>query len=205
MFFFSKAPDMLHRMAWLVSKMLQDNVYDAHSMVGDKLVYDFSKDGRFEQLIKGNKTHKDYAFQKQLYLKTLEQFNEEGYALNGDPANGKDYGDALPRAYTNREAVGIKNIADTCYGHYDKDTQSLMKNMFLGSFFLQFRTFITAKLEQWIMKPNVYNVENLKQVYNEDGVRMMQRYNYDENGNVTKDIIPETDLRPGDLAEPHLE
>ena len=34
------------------------------------------------------------------------------------------------------------------YGHYDDESRSLINDMFLGSFLMQYKTFITAKLEQ---------------------------------------------------------
>jgi hypothetical protein len=139
---FSRAPDMLHRMSILVAKMIHDGCFDAHSVVNDELIYDFKKDKRFSLLSdpNANKNTEEYRKQRGLYTTMLEMFNQEGYNL-------KD-GDALPKAYTNREATSIKSFSDLCYGHYDKNTQLLCKNMFLGSFFFQFKTFISAKLEQ---------------------------------------------------------
>jgi hypothetical protein len=35
-----------------------------------------------------------------------------------------------------------------CFGHYDRSSQMLAKHKFLGAFFLQFKTFLSAKAEQ---------------------------------------------------------
>lgn len=81
-----------------------------------------------------------------LYLTMAEQFRLEGYDV---PQITKDSDfPPLPRAYTQQEGNSIKSFADLCFGHYDKNTQMLAKHMFLGSFFLQYRTFLSAKLEQ---------------------------------------------------------
>ena len=68
------------------------------------------------------------------------QLNKEGWAI-------KD-GEALPRAYTIQEGTSIKAFSEMCFGHYDNDTQMLAKKTFLGAFVLQYRTFLSAKLEQ---------------------------------------------------------
>ncbi len=200
LYWFSKAPDMLHRMSWLISKMINDGCWEAHSVSNDQLIYDFNKDKRFNLLVDSNsdKNTKAYKDQYALYLSMVEQFNTEGYNIDATKL------ESLPRAYTSREAMGIKNIADTCYGHYDKDTQLMAKNTFLGAFFFQFRTFVTAKLEQWLMKPGVYNTENLKQQYNQNGEKLVRRKVMNEN-DVYNEIIPESELREGDIWEYYFE
>lgn len=52
-----------------------------------------------------------------------------------------------------------------------------MNDMFLGSFFMQFKTYATAKMEQWFMKPGAsYNVQTYKEVVDEDtGERLYER------------------------------
>lgn len=196
---FSRAPDMLHRMSILVAKMIHDGCFDAHSVVNDELIYDFKKDKRFSLLSdpNANKNTEEYRKQRGLYTTMLEMFNQEGYNL-------KD-GDALPKAYTNREATSIKSFSDLCYGHYDKNTQLLCKNMFLGSFFFQFKTFISAKLEQWILKPDIYDQGSIQQRVDENGNKYVRKYVPDENGVVKVIITTEDKLEPGDNWEYYTE
>ena len=195
LYMFSRAPDMLHRMTILVAKMMHDGCFDAHSVVNEELVYDFKKDKRFSLLHSANPNVNSEEYRKQhaLYITMLEQFNREGYNL-------KD-GDALPKAYTARESASIKSFADMCFGHYDKNTQMLAKHMFLGSFFLQFRTFISAKLEQWVLKPGTYDQGSYKIAVDENGNKFVRRITFDENGQPIVDIILENELKEGDKWE----
>lgn len=78
----------------------------------------------------------------------VEEFNKAGYTKeDGTPLNADNL-DALPRAYTDVESQSIKNYADLLYGHYDESSKALMNDMFISSFILQYKTYITAKFEQ---------------------------------------------------------
>ena len=199
LYMFSRAPDMLHRMTILVAKMMHDGCFDAHSVIDDELVYDFKKDKRFNLLNDSlaNKNSEEYKKQRALYTTMLEQFNREGNNL-------KD-GDPLPKAYTAREAASVKSFADMCFGHYDKNTQMLAKHMFLGSFFLQFRTFISAKLEQWILKPGVYDQGSFKVIKDENGNEFVRKITFDSNGQPIVTLDTKNNLKEGDTWEYHVE
>jgi len=54
----------------------------------------------------------------------------------------------LPQAYPPKEGQRLKNHADLLYGHYDDESRSLLNDMFLGSLFMQYKTYVTAKMEQ---------------------------------------------------------
>lgn len=197
LFIAQRSPDMLHRMTILIAKMLHDGCYDAYSVVDDTLVYDFKKDARFSKYLMGMEKSPEYKKQKALYLTMLEQFNKEGYNLK--------IGDPLPRAYTNLEAQSVKSFADICYGHYDKNTQMMLKYQFIGSFMMQFRTFLSAKMEQWILKPGIYNQGNWKQAYDSEGNKIVYVITYDENGVPSKRYDVEKNMKEGDLWEYHME
>jgi hypothetical protein len=77
----------------------------------------------------------------------------------------------------------------------------LAKHMFLGSFFLQFRTFISAKLEQWVLKPGTYDQGSYKIAVDENGNKFVRRITFDENGQPIVDIILENELKEGDKWE----
>jgi hypothetical protein len=142
LYIFNRVPDSYHRLGLLIAKMIHDGCWEAHSIVNDELVYDFKKDNRFSLLNDSSVDKKSMKYRKQkaLYTTMREQFNREGWHLQD--------GDALPRAYTIQESTSIKSFAELCFGHYDRSTQMLMKHMFLGSLMLQFRTFVSAKMEQ---------------------------------------------------------
>lgn len=143
------SPDFLHRMSLLVAKMMGDGSWEAHSVdENGTLQYDIKKDARFKHLVKGDKSSPEYLKELSLYQKMIEDLNREGFRK----ADGSKYSltevENLPQAYTRQEAEGIKNYADYLYGHYDEESKSLLCNTFIGSLFLQYKTFLTAKVEQ---------------------------------------------------------
>lgn len=198
-FIFNTAPDILHRMGILIAKMKHEGCWEAHSIVNDELVYDFKKDKRFSLLSdpKVDKNSKEYKSQHSLYTAMLEQFNKEGWNLNE--------GDALPRAYTIQEATSIKSFAELCFGHYDHSTQMMAKSTFIGAALLHFRTFLSSKLEQWILKPGTYDQGQIKIKYNDDGVMYVRVYETDDEGNVSVRIDLESNMTPQDNYEPYKE
>ena len=190
------APDYQHRMAILIAKMMDDGVWDAYSLdENEQLKYDFTKDKRFEVYLSGDKSNPKYVEQRTLYLKNIEEWNAQGYRKE-DGTTLTENDQFLPQPYTNREAQSVKNYADILYGHYDDESRSLMNDMFLGSFFMQFKTFVTAKLEQWTMKGGIYNVEYLKQQHDpitkEKLYEVIKYPNEDETGMPYREIIKES-------------
>lgn len=162
------APDFQHRMAILVGKMMGDGCWEAHSLNenGD-LVYDWTKDKRFEVYArsltdKSAESDPKYLEQKMLYMTHISELQKAGFKKE----DGTDYkvGDALPRAYLPKENQGIKNYADLLFGHYDEETKSLVSDMFLGSLFMQYKTYVTSRAEQWGLDGGVYNTETMQWV-----------------------------------------
>lgn len=206
LYIFNRIPDSFHRLGLLIAKMLHDGSWEAHSSTDDgKLVYDFNKDKRFNLLNdkNANKNSNEYKSQLSLYLTMVEQFRKEGYKIPIFKL-GEEI-PALPRAYTLQEGNSIKSFADLCFGHYDKNTQMLAKHMFLGSFFLQFRTFLSAKLEQWILKPGIYNIGQYKEVFDINGDQIMRVITFDENGLPKVQLKKKSELVEGDNATPYKE
>lgn len=199
LYVFNRVPDTFHRLGLLVAKMIHEGCWEAHSIVNDELVYDFKKDKRFTLINDPNvdKNSVEYKKQYSLYKAMLDQFNKEGWTLQD--------GDALPRAYTIQEGTSIKSFAELCFGHYDRSSQMLMKHMFMGALWLQFRTFLSAKLEQWILKPGTYNQGQFKQITDENGINLVRIYEFDENGMPSFRIDLETNLKEGDKWEYHTE
>lgn len=199
LYVFNRVPDTYHRLGLVIAKMIHDGCWEAHSIVDDELVYNFGKDARFNLLNDKNadKSSAKYKKQHALYTTMREQFNKEGWNLQE--------GDKLPRAYTVQESTSLKSFAEMCFGHYDRSTQMLMKHMFLGALMLQFRTFLSAKMEQWILKPGTYNQGKYAEKFNEEGVRYVRIFDFDEQGIPSVRIDLETNLKEGDAWEPYIE
>jgi hypothetical protein len=179
--------------------MIHDGCWEAHSQdENGELKYDFTKDERFSLLNNpaANKESAEYKSQLSLYLTMAEELRNDGYNIEQYNANKPI--PPLPRAYTVREGLSIKSFADLCFGHYDKNTQMMAKHAFLGSFFLQFRTFISAKLEQWILKPGTYNIGKYAEKFDVDGVRIMRVIKYNEDGSPSIEFKREDELTDDD-------
>lgn len=136
----------MHRVAILEAKMRGDGCWEAYEL-DDKgiLKYNFEKDNRFTALRENRTSDPEYTKQLAQYMAMKRAFIEEGYKFS---SNKLDVIEALPQAYTKRESAGIKNYADLLYGHYDDESKSLVCSSFLGSFALQYKTWVTSKFEQ---------------------------------------------------------
>ena len=168
LFWGSTSPDFLHRMTILIAKMMSDGVFDRDMSKsayylnenGD-LVYDWKRDKRFTAYVNNDKSNSTYLDQKGLYLGHIAELNNASKRYTDEFGNVRSYreGDMLPDAYLQKEIQAIKNYSDLLYGHYDDETRALVHDMFLGSFFMQYKTYITSRIEQWTMKPGTYNTE----------------------------------------------
>ena len=190
LFLTATSPDFMHRMSLLVAKMMSDGCFEAHSIdENGVLVYDFKKDKRFQHLINNDTDSPEYIKEKSLYLTMIDDFNRTGFKNpDGSDLNGENL-DALPQAYTRQEGQSIKNYADFLYGHYDDESRSLLCDTMFGSIFLQYKTFLTAKLEQWTMHEGVYNIAQLEPQLDDNGDQMYVRFYEDENGTPHKEVI----------------
>lgn len=202
LFITATAPDFMHRMSLLVAKMKSDGCWEAHSTdETGKMIYDFKKDGRFQHLINGDISNPEYLKEKAIYETMIDGFNQEGFRKEDGSKLDATNLDALPQAYTRTEAQSIKNYADLLYGHYDEESKSLLYDNFLGSFFLQYKTYLTSRLEQWTMHKGQYNVATLKQMKDANGDEMYVKFYDDEEGNPHKDILLKSEYEALDEVE----
>ena len=166
------------------------------------------KDKRFEAYVNNKTDDPKYLEQKTLYLNYLREYNRIGFTKE----DGSEFqeGDDLPMAYPPREQQTFKNFSDLLYGHYDDESKALLNDTFIGSFFLQYKTFVTAKLEQWTLEPGVYNTELLKQQYdpvNKDE-KLYVKVEYKDGDNLgipTRTIVRESQLTEEDKKSGNYE
>ena len=191
MFMTSSAPDFQHRMSILVAKMMGDGCWEAHSLDENGFIkYDFNKDKRFSVYLSGDTKNPEYLDQKANYLARIEELNKAGIKKD----DGSEYTDKdpLPMAYLPREVRSIKNFADLLYGHYDDESKSLINDMFLGSMFMQYKTYITSRVEQWAMTPGIYNTDMLQQ--STDPITGEKLYKV-HTGRIDEDGIPIIEIK----------
>lgn len=154
-FHFVSRPDFYNRMTIFEAQMIADGSYDAHIMEGTKLIYDWTKDKRFAEYAaiydKNIPPTQMTETQKQAYTKYLSMARqlviEE--ARNAD-GSAFQIGQPLPRAYSNKEASAMKNIADQMYGYYNHEDKSLFGMTWLGGMYMQMKTYWSAKKNQLI-------------------------------------------------------
>ena len=147
---FTSRPDYYSRMTILVAKMIEDGTWDAYTVKDGKLVYNIKNDKRFYHLthnIKGEEYNKEYM----LYVAMAKQFetentkNEDGTYYRFDASKIE-----LPSAYTTIEMESIKSISDLIYGYYSHEKKSLIHYTFLGSLFMQMKTYWSGKKNQYL-------------------------------------------------------
>lgn len=187
---FVSRPDFYNRWTIIVAKMKHEGTYDAFTVKDKKLVYDFKKDARFSLYSKGDKSNlEEYHKQEALYIAIAEQFIREG-ATNPDGSKFQ-FGQPLPMAYTSQDIESMKNLTDTIYGYYTHENKSLIHASFLGSLFMQMRTYWTSKKNQYFQKGGVKIQGKWEQMTDANGNPLF--YQTDEDGNLDRSVPPVTE------------
>jgi hypothetical protein len=111
------------------AQMMHDKTWDAYSMQDGKLVYDETKDGRFNG--------PDGESLKKTLSESLKQ--EEGGFKNGK----------MQRGYDNNIVNKLKLLSDDMYGSYDKGTANNLNNYWMGRAFTSFHKYLWSKVNQY--------------------------------------------------------
>lgn len=211
MFIFSSAPDFFNRMGLFVAKMIEDGCFDAHSVDKDgNLVYDIKKDKRFDKLVRlglnSSSTDSEYLKQKSLYRAMVNQFIKEGYKKSdGSQLNPFDENLYLPRAYTNKETLALKEVSDQAYGFYDHEARSLNDHKFFGLVFKQFMAFWTGKTTLWLRAPGSQTARGKWVPMTENGKQVYIKYTENpETGEIIQELTtenPDGTLEPATIWE----
>ena len=188
-FRFASRPDYYNRMTIFYAQMHKDGSLDAHKMVNGKLVYDWTKDKRFDAFAKGDKSNLEkYNKQKSLYITMGQQLEQEG-AKNEDGTLFKlDLKNIqpLPKAYTNQQSEGMKALSDRIYGYYAHEKKSMIHSSLVGSMLMQMNTYWSAKKNQYAQTRSFTQEGDWSQ-YEENG--QLYYWKEDEDG----DLIPTTE------------
>lgn len=155
-------PDDYNRVVLFVAKMLHEGSYDAHYMENDELMYDPTKDKRFEYYFSEREKYRKsktefgvasndtkYNEQRRKYLFLINELNKDS-ALFGKKLTENDLAN---KAYPDIERDSFKSFTDMAYGYYDKDSQQQASNLWWGQTWLQFMQFWPGKMKMWFGKP----------------------------------------------------
>lgn len=208
MFATSTAGDYYNRMSLMLAKMISDGSYEAHSVKDNKLIYDPTKDKRFEYYFKHRNSSKDangnfinkkgdvkFNEQRTRYLLLINEINKESNVSGTKKLTELDL---VPKAYSIKERNSIKAFSDNMYGSYDKDTQNHFNNTLAGIAMMQFLTFWPAKMRFWFGKPMDGSESEIgkyvHQTVVEDGVEKPLYIKYIENPDGTLEIEKTTEV-----------
>lgn len=178
--------DFYSRMSIFEAQMRKDGSLEAHEKKDGRLVYDYKKDKRYAAMFTHPKGSAEYNEAYARYLVAAKQFQEEG-VLNDDGTEFK-IGDALPRAYTNKEASSMKAIADNVYGYYNSETKSMMGSMLLGSLFTQMKTYWSAKKNQYLAPGGVKLIGHFEDYKEKDANGELRQMYYQKTATGEIDI-----------------
>ena len=181
--------DFYSRMSIFEAQMREDGSLEAHEKKDGRLVYNYKKDKRYAAMFNSPKGSKEYNEAYARYLAAAKQFKEEG--VTKDDGTDFEIGDALPRAYTNKEATAMKAIADNMYGYYNQETKSMMGSILLGGLFTQMKTYWSAKKIQYLAPGGVKQMGHFED-YKEK----------DENGEMRQMYYQKTDTGAIDINAP---
>ena len=205
-FRFASRPDFYNRMTLFYAQMHKDGSLEAHKVVDGKLVYDWTKDKRFDIFAKykGKDSSvpplelKKYNEQKSLYITMARQFELEGAKYSDGTLFTLDINNpkALPKAYTNQQSESAKALSDRIYGYYAHEKKSLLHSYTVGAMFMQMNTYWSAKKNQYAQVRS-YTQEGKLEDYEEDGPngeKIKYCWTIDEDG----DLIPKRIEKPED-------
>lgn len=164
----TKLPDDWYRLGILVAKMMHDGVFSAYEPNNDTWKYNIHKDKRFNKFLANDKSDlKEYAKQKNLFEKFVNEWN-----IANPDIDYKSNPELIPDAYTPKQKASIRGQAGDLYGHFDVEDKSLLTATFLGGAFMQYKTWLSAKLNQWIKAPGYINRWRQYQKTDENGKKL---------------------------------
>lgn len=163
---FSKIADYSNRMALFMSFVYKEGIKDAYTMKNNEISYDFNKDPRFEGVldyIKGKSTGSPKGLAK--YEMMFSEFNDRRRRVGKELLK---FGDPLPDGFTESQIESIINIMNQIHGNMDSDTSAQVRNYFLGRTMLKFKTYLSSKVLNNLLKPGKYQNFEASEVYEGD-------------------------------------
>ena len=152
MYWLNNMPDHYNRMAYFVARMVKDGSYKAYQKQGDEYVYNPKLDNRFSIYFSGKKSNPEYDKQKALYIYLLDRMSK---VVNGTRMEGDTMILNIP--YTPEQSNTFKVEADRLHGFYNHEDKMKFAKTVYGRLFIQFKTWLRAKLNRYYMDTKTFN------------------------------------------------
>lgn len=228
------APDYWNRMSMFISQMIHDGCWEAYELKTNEidgateLVYDMSKDKRFDILYKYrfaqvnseriteipkelretfNKQLALYNIIKQDLNNELEVEDRPRPLENPDPNADADSNnfEVLTRAYTNKQRNSMKSFADLAFGYYDREVKAHFFKTSIGLTFKQFMAYMSAKKMQYFqVRSNTTSRGSYKQLEDAKGNKIWSVRIGNEIKIVTEEVLNNEYAEYKDYAQPKL-
>ena len=160
----SQLADNHFRMSILIAKLMADGALDAYRFDGPDLVYDWKLDKRFEAFANNNTTDaQKYGIQRALFIKNLKEWAiihpELNIPTNVDSLTDDELREfKLPDAYSPKFKGSVRQMASHMFGYFDAEDKSLLTATLGGAAFMQYKTWLSAKLNQHLKQPGFVNI-----------------------------------------------
>lgn len=226
------APDYWNRMSMFISQMIHDGCWDAYELKtseidgATELVYDMSKDKRFDVLYKYRfaQVNSDRITEipkelRETFNRQLALYNIIKQDLNSelevedrpkpvvDPNADADSNkfEVLTRAYTNKQRNSMKSFADLAFGYYDRETKAHFFKTSIGLTFKQFMAYMSAKKMQYFqVRSNTTSRGSYKQLEDAKGNKIWSVRIGKEIKIVTEEVLNNEYAKYKDYAQPKL-
>lgn len=99
----------------------------------------------------------EYQKQKQLYEQYLAEWKKTYPEMDWSQTSDRPF-PSFPDAYPPSEKAALREMSDELYGAFDGEDKSLLCATFLGSAFMQYKTWLSAKINQWMRAPGFVNI-----------------------------------------------
>lgn len=204
---FASRPDFYNRMTLFIAQLHKEGIMDAFSVKDGRLEYDFKKDKRFSHLINGNQSSPEWKKEYALYRALAIDFmaNDTNYENGNEFVFEEGKINPLPFPLTEKNITSLKDIGDAIYGYYDDSNKALLSHYFVGNLLFHFRTYWTAKKNQYLAPGGVKlrgQYQTKKTIVIENGKEIEKTVYYkkatDENGNFIDDISEEWTTDPNE-------
>lgn len=165
----SQLADNHFRMGVLIAKLMADGAMEAYTWDGPDLKYDWKKDKRFKEFASNDSSNAiKYGEQREMLLRYLKEWatiHPELEYPNLDEISDNDLRKlAMPDAYPPSFKGSIRQMASSMFGYFDVEDKSLLVATLGGAAFMQYKTWLSAKLNQHLKQPGFVNIWQLIKV-----------------------------------------